>query len=70
MHTYTLAFTTNCMLIHFCIGMVDGAARAGSSLFNEMRNAVFAKVCISPVIFLIISSPPLPTVKFFITDAV
>ena len=24
--------------------MPDGAARAGSSLFNELRNAVFAKV--------------------------
>lgn len=35
--------------IHFCIHLIkhiilDGFARAGSALFNELRNAVFAKV--------------------------
>lgn len=34
--------------MHLHIGnlyfIVDGVARAGSSLFNELRNAVFAKV--------------------------
>ena len=30
--------------LHFCFCHVDGAARASASLFNEMRNAVFAKV--------------------------
>jgi len=29
--------------------MVDGAARLGSSLFNELRNAVFAKVAQSSI---------------------
>lgn len=28
----------------FCISIADGIARAGSAGFNELRNAVFARV--------------------------
>lgn len=33
----------------FVLAFPDGAARAGSSLFNELRNAVFAKVAHSSI---------------------
>ena len=34
-------------MCYFCF--VDGSARAGASLFNELRNAVFAKVAQSSI---------------------
>lgn len=41
MYTYMYMYVFMYMYIHV---HVDGAARLGSSLFNELRNAVFAKV--------------------------
>ena len=37
-------YTYYYMLLVVVVSVVDGAARIGTSMFNELRNAVFAKV--------------------------